>query len=121
MCKFMYKELCENASAARWSEEAGFTQFLTHKSTLLSILNLICWAAEEIRGQCFSCLFVLNDERQLKMKIIIHCIQGMFHHWLTNIIILMESAVTHVCIFNSVRVCFFLLPSWNFNLAAFWD
>ena len=35
-CRFMGKELRENAPATRGSEEAGFTQFLTHKSTLLS-------------------------------------------------------------------------------------
>ena len=33
----MGKELRENAPAARGSEEAGFTQFLTHKYTLLSM------------------------------------------------------------------------------------
>ena len=37
MCKFMGKELRETAPAARGREEAGFTQFLTHKSTLLSM------------------------------------------------------------------------------------
>ena len=42
MCKFMGKELRENAPAARQSEEAGFTQFLTLKSTLLS-LPLLCF------------------------------------------------------------------------------
>ena len=36
MCKFIGKELRENLHAARGSEEAGFTQFLTHKSILLS-------------------------------------------------------------------------------------
>ena len=36
MRKFMGEELRENVPAARGTEEAGFTQFLTHKSTLLS-------------------------------------------------------------------------------------
>ena len=36
MCKFMGKELLENAPAPIGSEKAGFTQFLAHKSTLLS-------------------------------------------------------------------------------------
>ena len=36
MCKFMGKELHENAPAARGVEEARFTQSLTHKSSLLS-------------------------------------------------------------------------------------
>ena len=36
MYKFMGKELCENVPAAEGSEELGFTQFLTYKSTLLS-------------------------------------------------------------------------------------
>ena len=36
-CMFMGKELRET-SASRWThQEAGFTQFLTHKSALLSI------------------------------------------------------------------------------------
>ena len=35
-CKLMGKELRETAPAARGSKEAGFTQFLAHKSTLLS-------------------------------------------------------------------------------------
>ena len=34
--KLMCKELRENAPAARGRQEAGFTQFLTHKYTLLS-------------------------------------------------------------------------------------
>ena len=34
--KFMSEELRENAPAARGSEEAGFTHYLTHKSTPLS-------------------------------------------------------------------------------------
>ena len=37
MCKFIGKELHENVPVARGSKEAGFTQFLTHKSTLSSI------------------------------------------------------------------------------------
>ena len=40
MCEFMGMELRENAPSARDSEEAGITQFLTHKSTLFSILDL---------------------------------------------------------------------------------
>ena len=36
MCKFTDKEFRENAPAARRSEEAGLTQFLTYKYTLLS-------------------------------------------------------------------------------------
>ena len=36
-CKFMGKEWCENVPAARGSEEAEITQFLTHKSTPLSM------------------------------------------------------------------------------------
>ena len=38
MRKFMGEELRENVPAAREGEEVGFTQFLTHKYTLLSIL-----------------------------------------------------------------------------------
>ena len=38
MCKFIGKELHGNAPAARGSNEVGFTQFLTHKSTRLSIV-----------------------------------------------------------------------------------
>ena len=38
MCRFIGKELRENAPAVRESKEAGFTQFLTHKYTLLSML-----------------------------------------------------------------------------------
>ena len=37
MCKFMGKELRKNAPAARGSEDAGFTQFRTPKSTPLRI------------------------------------------------------------------------------------
>ena len=35
MCEYMGKQLHETAPAARKSEEAGFTQFLAHKFTLL--------------------------------------------------------------------------------------
>ena len=41
MCKFMGKELRENAPAARQNEEAGISQFLTHKFTLLSSAVLV--------------------------------------------------------------------------------
>ena len=39
MCKFMVKELRKNALAAGGTEEVGLTQFLAHKSTLLSTLS----------------------------------------------------------------------------------
>ena len=42
MCKFMVKELCERAPLSRGSKEEGFTQVLTHKSTLLSNLMQGC-------------------------------------------------------------------------------
>ena len=41
MCKFTGKELRENAPAARGSEEAGLTQILVHKPTLLSITTVL--------------------------------------------------------------------------------
>ena len=40
MCKFMGKELCETRPAAGRSEEAEFTQLLTHESTLLNTCNV---------------------------------------------------------------------------------
>ena len=39
MCKVIGKELHENVPVARGNKEAGFTQFLTHKSTLSSVVE----------------------------------------------------------------------------------
>ena len=40
LCKHMGNELLENAPAARGSEEAGITQFLTHKPTYVLAFRL---------------------------------------------------------------------------------
>ena len=53
MCKFMGQELLENSPVARESEEAGITQFLTHKSTLISINIPFLERAESIRQNTF--------------------------------------------------------------------
>ena len=45
----MGQELLENSPVARESEEAGITQFLTHKSTLISINIPFLERAESIR------------------------------------------------------------------------
>ena len=67
----MGRELRENAPAAKGSEEAGFTQFLTYESTLLDTqmcihvfqtkkFSGIPWQAEGERRRCSHILLDTN-------------------------------------------------------------